>query len=101
MKHLMTFEMGIGLHIYGDEDDRLNFIYKKGDYVILLEDDDEQVEDGFNVDDIYKIITVDKNDYEIPYEISWLTSDKNSIWVGEGQLRLAEPYEIQSKKYNL
>ena len=84
MKHLKTFEIR----------------YKKGDYVFLLYGYAAELEEGFNVDDVYKITTIDKNDYEFPYEISWLT-DKKSIWVKEDQLRLAYDYEIRSKKYNL
>ena len=95
MKHLKTFEIR-----YTDKDDKLNLIYKKGDYVVLLYGYDAELEEGFNVDDVYKIINIDKNDYEFPYEISWLT-DKNSIWVKEDQLRLAYDYEIQANKYNL
>ena len=73
MKHLKTFEIR-----YTDEDDKLNFIYTKGESVFLLYCFAEDDAEGFNTDEMYTIISVDKTDYKVPYEIS---NNKNSIFV--------------------
>lgn len=97
MKHIKKFETN--KYGFTDEDDKLNFVYTEGDYVFLLYCSHDDVTIGFNVNTMYQIVTLDKNDYNYPYEIENEFGD--TIWVKEEQLRPAYKYEINAKKYNL
>ena len=105
MKYIKTFEK-IGHY---DDDDRLNFIYEKGDLVKLLQsaiDTDDELSD-FNSTDIYIIISVDKTD-DYSYEIIYPFEYHTNTFVKEDQLTTPTKQEIEdfkiqqeAKKYNL
>ena len=102
MKYLKYFEK-FG---YTDEDDKLNFVYRKGDLVKILQssiDNEDELKD-FNSTDLYIIINVDKTDYEYPYEIEYPFGDEyesGTIFLKEDQLTTPTPEEIEDYKIKL
>lgn len=91
MKYIKAFE-----NIYSD-------YLKVDDIVILIKDSSDSKKFNYRIGDICRIITVDKSDYILPYEVKNLTNSdvEYEIWVEYDQIRLAEDWDLDQNKYNL
>ena len=72
--------------------------YKKGDFIVLTKFNEYSQEREFIIGDVYKIDIKDNNSEE--FRIHNNRNDRDA-WVRVFEIRKAEPYEIESNKYNL
>lgn len=75
-------------------------LFNVGDYIVLTKNTEDTKFRDYEVGNIYRIINVDPNDFDFPYEIE-SDDDSMDVWVRSNQIRIAEPYEIDANKYNL
>lgn len=79
-------------------DNKIVGSYVKLNYINYDVYENKNIKKYFNTQDVYIIISDDKEDDYYPYEIA---NGKMSIWVEEKQIRSALPHEITAMKYNL
>ena len=87
MKHLKMYE-------------ERKYSYNEGDYIVLLKADDEDIEYGFNVGEIYPIVQrLTIRTHVWPYKLE--NSNGETTHVKKSQIRLATDEEVAMHKYNL
>jgi hypothetical protein len=84
------------------EDDMYQNNFKKGDIIVLTRTTLTQINLGFILNGIYRIV---RSSYgkKFPYSIEQLDNDDPgaTIAVNDSEIRMATPEEIAAKKYNL
>ena len=72
--------------------------YKRGDFIILTKLNIYAEDRGFIIGDVYKIELIDHDSEEFR-----IHNDNNGmdVWIKASEIRKAEPYEIDAKKYNV